>query len=88
MMAVDLMSELRAAGRDIGTDVLVAGFDDIPLARYVTPGLTTVHSDITRVGSTAAEMMLRMMKGETLDQGESLIIEPTLAIRESSGGQA
>ena len=33
-------------------------------------------------------MMLRMMKGETLDQGESLIIEPTLAIRESSGGQA
>ncbi len=88
MMAVDLMSELRAAGRDIGTDVLVAGFDDIPLARYVTPGLTTVHSDITRVGSTAAEMMLRMMKGETLDQGESLVIEPTLAIRGSSGGQA
>jgi LacI family transcriptional regulator len=88
MMAVDLMSELRAAGRDIGKDVLVAGFDDIPLARYVTPGLTTVHSDITRVGSAAAEMMLRMMKGETLDQGESLVIEPTLAIRGSSGGQA
>ena len=88
MMAVDLMSELRAAGRAIGKDVLVAGFDDIPLARYVTPGLTTVHSDITRVGSAAAEMMLRMMQGETLDQGESLIIEPTLAIRGSSGGQA
>ena len=61
MMAVDLMSELRAAGRDIGTDVLVAGFDDIPLARYVTPGLTTVHSDIIRLGSAAAKMLLRML---------------------------
>ncbi|MBX7483746.1 LacI family transcriptional regulator [Qipengyuania sp. 6D47A] len=88
MMAVDLMNELRKAGRDIGNDVLVAGFDDIPLARYVTPGLTTVHSDITRLGSAAAELMLRMMKGETLDPNESLVIAPTLAIRGSSAGRA
>lgn len=87
MMAVDLMSELRDAGREIGKDVLIAGFDDIPLARYVSPGLTTVHSDITRLGSTAAELMLRMMKGETLARGESLVIEPTLAIRGSSAGR-
>ncbi len=88
MMAVELMSELRVAGLQIGSDILVAGFDDIPLARHVTPGLTTVHSDITRVGSTAAELMLRMMEGETLERDQSLIIAPTLAIRGSSGGGA
>lgn len=84
IMAVDLMSELRAAGRNIGEDLLIAGFDDIPLARYVTPGLTTVHSDITRLGSTAALMMLRMMKGEHLTRDDGLIIEPTLAVRGST----
>jgi len=76
------------AGLQIGSDILVAGFDDIPLARHVTPGLTTVHSAITRVGSTAAELMLRMMEGETLERDQSLIIAPTLAIRGSSGGGA
>ncbi|WP_291172384.1 LacI family DNA-binding transcriptional regulator [Erythrobacter sp.] len=84
IMAVDFMTEMRTSGRKIGEDLLVAGFDDIPLARYVSPGLTTVHSDITRLGSTAALMMLRMMKGEELDQDDSLIIAPTLAVRGST----
>ncbi len=88
MMAVDLMRELRASGRDVGSDVLVAGFDDIPLARYVTPELTTAHSDITRLGSTAAIMMLRMMKGEDLGRADSLVIAPTLAIRGSTKGNS
>ena len=87
IMAVELMSELHASGYEIGKDVLIAGFDDIPLARYVNPGLTTAHSDITRLGSTSAELMLRMMKGETLERGESLVIAPTLAIRGSSAGR-
>ncbi len=84
IMAVDFMTEMRTSGRKIGEDLLVAGFDDIPLARYVSPGLTTVHSDITRLGSTAALIMLRMMKGEELDQDASLIIAPTLAVRGST----
>lgn len=86
LMALDLMRELRLAGKDVGTDPLVAGFDDIPLARYVTPELTTVHSDILRLGSTAASMLLRMLKGEALDNGDSLVIEPTLAVRASTLG--
>lgn len=55
MMAIDAMAELGEAGVKVGQDVLIAGFDDIPLARYVSPKLTTVHSNITRVGAVAAE---------------------------------
>lgn len=88
LMAVDCMAELREAGMAIGRDVLVAGFDDIPLARYVTPQLTTVHSDITRLGSTAAQLLLRMLSGDTLAPGESLVIPPTLAVRGSTAGTA
>ncbi len=85
-MAVELMSELREAGLEIGKDVLVAGFDDIPLARYVTPQLTTVHSDITRLGSTGALMVLRMLSGEELGSEDGLTIVPTLAVRGSTAG--
>ena len=86
IMAVDCMAELREASLTIGSEVLVAGFDDIPLARYVTPQLTTVHSDITRLGAAAAELLFRMLAGETPDAQDSLVIAPTLAVRGSTAG--
>lgn len=86
LMAVELMAELRQSGVRIGHDLLVAGFDDIPLSRYVTPQLTTVHSDITRLGSSAALMVLRMLKGEQLGSEDSLVIPPSLAVRGSTIG--
>jgi LacI family transcriptional regulator len=86
MMAIDLMTELREAGVRVGQDVLIAGFDDIPLARYVSPQLTTVHSNITRVGSAAALMLLRLLKGEPAGEDAGMTIAPTLAIRGSTAG--
>lgn len=86
LMAVDLMIKLQEEGIKIGNKVLMAGFDDIPLTRYVTPKLTTVHSDITQLGSTAALMLLRMLKGEKLDASDGLVIPPTLAVRASTTG--
>lgn len=88
MMAIELMTELREAGANVGRDVLIAGFDDIPLARYVSPQLTTVHSNITRVGSIAAHKLLRLLQGEDISDDIGMVIEPTLAIRDSSGGSA
>lgn len=86
MMAVDLMAELTRAGVRVGHDVLVAGFDDIPLARYISPQLTTVHSDITRLGSSAAMMLLRLLSGEALGADAGITISPTLAVRASTTG--
>ncbi len=87
MMAVELIYELRQAGIAVGRDILVAGFDDIPLARYVSPQLTTVHSDITRLGMAGAQMVLRIIAGEDLGAEASLVIPPTLAIRGSTAGK-
>ena len=84
MMAVGLMAELRDAGIEAGRDILVAGFDDIPLARYVTPQLTTAHSDIMRLGSSAARLLLQAMGGEQKGPADSLVIKPTLAVRGST----
>lgn len=87
LMAVEFMSAMREAGVSIGTDLMVAGFDDIPLARYVMPQLTTVHSDILRLGEAAAELVLRLRENEGAAGAIGLVIAPTLAIRESSVGR-
>lgn len=87
MMAIELLSGLREAGVAIGSDAMIAGFDDIPLARYVTPQLTTVHSDITHVGSAAAGLLLRMLEGEELGGSIGMTITPTLAVRASTAGR-
>ena len=86
VMAVEAMVSLREAGYAIGSEVLVAGFDDIPLARYVSPGLTTVHSEITLLGETAARKLLGLLEDGDADAESGTIIRPRLAIRGSTEG--
>lgn len=87
LMAVEFMAAMREAGVAIGTELMVAGFDDIPLARYVMPQLTTVHSDILRLGQAAAELVLRLLEDNGTSGSTGLVIAPTLAIRGSTAGR-
>jgi LacI family transcriptional regulator len=50
VVAIGTLSVLRAHGREIGGDIALAGFDDIPIAGDVTPGLTTVRVPLETVG--------------------------------------
>lgn len=50
VVAIGAMSAIRAAGRSVGADIAVAGFDDIPTSRDVTPSLTTVRVPLDEVG--------------------------------------
>ncbi|GMA34814.1 LacI family DNA-binding transcriptional regulator [Demequina litorisediminis] len=58
VMAVGAMSALRDAGLEPGVDVAVAGFDDIPTLRDVTPRLTTASLPLERVGEEALALAL------------------------------
>lgn len=87
LMAVEFMSEMREAGAAIGTELMVAGFDDIPLARYVRPQLTTVHSDIVRLGAEAAALVLRILEKGAPAEAVQIVIEPTIAVRGSTLGR-
>lgn len=58
VIALGALAGFRGAGRRIGDDVAVAGFDDIPNARDVTPNLTTVRVPLEKVGYRALDVAL------------------------------
>jgi DNA-binding LacI/PurR family transcriptional regulator len=81
--AIGVYTALQRAGRLIPDDVAVAGFDDVPLARFLTPPLTTVRAPTEQVGNDAVRQLIRLMRGE---RAESRILLPTeMVIRKSCG---
>ncbi|MGY0232945.1 LacI family DNA-binding transcriptional regulator [Longispora urticae] len=82
LMAHGALGTLRAAGRRVPEDVAVVGFDDIELARYTDPPLTTVRQPIVDIGREMARQVLRLAAGEA---AEPAIVLPTeLVIRQSA----
>lgn len=57
MMAIGCLLALIEAGVRVPEDVAVVGFDDIPIARFVAPGLSTVRVRIAELGRTALDQL-------------------------------
>lgn len=88
-MALGAMSALRDAGLAVPGDVAVAGFDDIPMARYVDPPLSSVHVDISALGERAARCLLeRIADGGAMRRALHEVLPATLVIRRSSDNGA
>jgi len=82
LMAVGAVRELRARGRRVPEDVSVTGFDNITLAQFCQPPLTTVHIPSDTIGETICDFL--MNPGKALLPHE-FVIDPELVIRESTG---
>lgn len=66
--AIGAIEAARKAGLGVPDDVSVVGFDNIPEAAYMNPGLTTVDQFIDQMGYVATEMLVRLIQGEDLDR--------------------
>jgi len=84
-MAVGALSALRAAGLRVPDDVAIGGFDDIPMARYVDPPLTSVHVDISALGERAAVALLAVLRHPGRREFTRGTAATTLVIRRSCG---
>jgi LacI family transcriptional regulator len=82
MMAIGVLEMLRDAGVRIPEDIALAGFDDIPIARYVSPALTTAAVPIAEIGRQALECCAATISGESPSQQR--VFKPELMIRASS----
>lgn len=62
--ALGVYEAVRHLGLSLPTDVSVVGFDDVQIAQWIAPPLTTVRQPLAEMGRLAAEMLGRMMDGQ------------------------
>src|SRR5437660_276267 len=84
-IALGVMRALREAGRRVPDDVSVVGFDDIPLAEFFTPALTTVRLDFAGIGRVAFGLIRGLVDPRTATADPPRGPEPELIVRESAG---
>lgn len=83
LAALGAMSAVQERGLRVGEDVAVAGFDDIPAAEHVHPGLTTLRQPINEIAEQATEYLLTLISGGSPPSRATLLM-PELVIRASS----
>lgn len=86
LIAIGLMHEAQALGLRVPEEVAVAGFDDIPVARFMTPALTTVHMRSEEQGEAAMRCLLTAVSTGARDT--DILLEPRLIPRASTARRA
>ncbi len=82
LLAMGAMHALADRGVRVPDDVAVGGFDDIPMASFANPPLTTVLQDTKRAGELLVDHLLHQIRGEEVS---SVMLPPKLVIRRSCG---
>lgn len=78
------MSAARDSGLTIPDDIAIVGFDNVLLAQYATPPLTTVAQPITEQGQKAALMLLERIGVLASREGREACFNCQLIVREST----
>lgn len=86
-MAIGLLAAFQEAGVRVPRDVAVAGFDDIPIARFTTPALSTVRVPIAELGAKATRRLLQHLSGSNGHAIRHEVLATTLVVRDSSGAK-
>ncbi|MCV5296165.1 substrate-binding domain-containing protein, partial [Escherichia coli] len=82
-MAVGAYQALYQAGLQIPQDMALVGYDDIELARYMTPPLTTIHQPKDELGELAIDVLIHRMADPQQKQ-QRVQLTPELVVRGSA----
>jgi LacI family transcriptional regulator len=81
MMAIGMIKKFEELGIRVPEDISIVGFDDVHLASYITPALTTIRQNKSELGKAAAVLLTNLIAKQELHQ---VILEPELIIRQST----
>ncbi len=85
LVAMGAMEELKDAGIKIPDDISVVGYDDIIVAPYTKPSLTTVKQPLEQLGSEAFELAVKCITREVkMDENRLIILDPKFIVRKSA----
>ncbi len=83
VMAVGVIHALSELGLSVPDDVSVLGFDNIPIASYIIPQLTTIEQPIIKMGETAVELLFAHLN-DTAQPTEEAVLQTRLIVRNST----
>jgi LacI family transcriptional regulator len=84
IMAVGALRALQEAGLRVPEDISLVGFDDVPMAERVFPGLTTIRQPIYEMGYSTFELLLKAINNPK-NQVYQVLLSTELIVRSSSG---
>ncbi len=82
-MAIGGLCAVHDAGLRVPGDVTVVGFDDIPLAHYMSPPLSSVHVPVFEMGARAVTRLIAALKGEPISERRHERLPTRLVVRSS-----
>ena len=85
LMAIGCQGILLEAGILVPNEIAIAGFDDIPVSRYVSPALTTIRVPIAEIGAAALNNLAQGMASSTESPMQNTVVPVKLVLRLSSG---
>lgn len=83
LMALGCVNACKEAGYMIPDDIAVVGFDNTPLASYVTPNITSIDQNMKDLGAGAAQLILDKIQGQN-KRSKRMILNNQLCIKEST----
>ncbi|MFD4584588.1 LacI family DNA-binding transcriptional regulator [Streptomyces sp. NPDC087659] len=86
LQALGVLEAARVNGLRVPHDLSVVGYDDVPVARWSSPALTTVHQPLRQMAEEAAQMLLRLRTEEP--SATRLELATSLVVRNSTAAPA
>lgn len=83
LSAVGILNAIAEAGRRVPEQISVVGFDDLRLAQYTAPPLTTVRQPAAEIARLATELLIGLTRGEEVGQMRQ-VLAPSLVVRGST----
>ncbi len=83
MQAIGVLRAARELGIDVPRELSVVGYDDLPVAEWMGPALTTVHQPLQQMAAIATRMLVDLARGETVDPPR-IELQTHLVVREST----
>jgi LacI family transcriptional regulator len=87
LVAFGALQVIKERGLRVPDDIALVGFDDVPLARYVDPPLTTMQLPAYQLGYQAATLLIQLTGGDTVDD-QRILLQTQLVVRQSCGSHA
>ncbi len=85
VMAIGALKAIKEKGYQIPMDIAIIGYNDIELAEFVSPPLTTVRQKTIEIGETASRMLVEKIEGDSEDNfNTNVLVVPELIVRKTT----